>query len=294
MENGYCESEGSDSDEFSYDCDDGENYSDEINPPAVDFASKCILKFFDGVENKPGIDSFINASRKWTEIDPSDGYDRIRNWRDDTPLIAAVRNGHFEVVRRLLVLGADPTLWCRHYDQNEWASSIALRRFESFNEERDRYLQGDFPPFSSFRGEKLDPEILALDNLYRTNEFQNIIVVLRIAEQYWERASYYPFGDITWGRDKELLKCPNKPSNETEMRRKLNGVIRSLPDMRRLEPLAQAIVQFRKKKESERLLAINSSLQQLLSTDEDNTLSSDYPENGAAANTGDTPNETKT
>jgi len=84
---------------------------------------------------------------------------------------------------------------------------------------RDRYLQGDFPPFSSFRGEKLDPEILALDILYRTNEFQNIIVVLRIAEQYWDRASYYPSGDITWRREKELVKCPNEPSNVTEMRR---------------------------------------------------------------------------
>ena len=47
----------------------------------------------------------INISIKQTKKNGDD----VLEWHDDTPLIAAARNCHFEIVHYLLSNGADPT-----------------------------------------------------------------------------------------------------------------------------------------------------------------------------------------
>ena len=52
----------------------------------------------------------VNWSRTWTEVQEKWGYDKSWEWHGDTALIAAARHGHHDVVRLLLLRGADPTL----------------------------------------------------------------------------------------------------------------------------------------------------------------------------------------
>ena len=52
----------------------------------------------------------VNMSRRLCESEQKWGYTKEWEWNGDTPLIAACREGHAEVVRYLLLNGADPTL----------------------------------------------------------------------------------------------------------------------------------------------------------------------------------------
>lgn len=49
----------------------------------------------------------LNACRKRREVQEKHGYDKEWNWDDDTPLIAAARNGHVPVVHELIIQNAD-------------------------------------------------------------------------------------------------------------------------------------------------------------------------------------------
>lgn len=79
--------------------------------------------FLSMKENKMKI---LNGARKWTEVQEKCGYDKSWTWFGDTALIAAARNGHFNVVKFLLLEGADPTLVsCPTDDQYENAVQAA-------------------------------------------------------------------------------------------------------------------------------------------------------------------------
>lgn len=79
--------------------------------------------FLSMKENKMKL---LNGARKWTEVQEKCGYDKSWTWFGDTALIAAARNGHFNVVKFLLLEGADPTLVsCPTDDQYENAMQAA-------------------------------------------------------------------------------------------------------------------------------------------------------------------------
>ena len=70
--------------------------------------------------------SVLNQARKWTEVQEKYGYDKQWDWFGDTALIAASRNCHLDVVKYLLLQGADPNLEsCPYDDQYESAEKAA-------------------------------------------------------------------------------------------------------------------------------------------------------------------------
>mmetsp|Transcript_106264 Transcript_106264/g.310674 ORF Transcript_106264/g.310674 Transcript_106264/m.310674 type:complete len:526 (+) Transcript_106264:76-1653(+) len=70
----------------------------------------------------------VNAAKRWTEVTEKWGLEKSWEWFGDTPLIAASRNGHPEVVRYLLLELADPTLEsCPQEDKYEDAMKAAAQ-----------------------------------------------------------------------------------------------------------------------------------------------------------------------
>ncbi|XP_066911071.1 uncharacterized protein [Clytia hemisphaerica] len=254
-----------DSDEIDFDPEDyfESNYDiypkDEKTPNIVDYAGKGLLSLIQR-ETKDKKAGAINGSRKWTEVEEKWGYDKSWEWHDDTPLIAAARNGHFEVAHYLLSVGADPTLEsCHVCDENGNASKAASACMQSLVRTKDQILQGSCSYLST------DPkysEIAALDIIYRIHEFQKLIDVLKVAEQYWKKASYAS-SRFSKERKEKLERCPNKPNNEKELKTKLDEFTASKPDMDQLKDLAAEITKLRKKKESQQSNSFNSVFQQL-------------------------------
>ncbi len=73
--------------------------------------------------------ALVNACRNRKEVEEKHGYDKEWNWDDDTPLIAAVRGGHVDVVLELLIRGADTMCKsCPSDDVHETAFDVAEKR----------------------------------------------------------------------------------------------------------------------------------------------------------------------
>ena len=81
----------------------------------------------------------INVSERWRETEEKWGQKKMWDWHDDTPLIAATRRNHFQVVQYLLLMEADPTLQSCH-DRNvyetarEVADAMVKRRKRKLDE----------------------------------------------------------------------------------------------------------------------------------------------------------------
>jgi len=128
--------------EYDWDCDFLDD-ADEQDSAFVEAANrgnlegmKKILQPYDEPDEEESSNLFLsmkenkmkmlNGARKWTEVQEKCGYDKSWTWFGDTALIAAARNGHFNVVKFLLLEGADPTLVsCPTDDQYENAVQAA-------------------------------------------------------------------------------------------------------------------------------------------------------------------------
>lgn len=169
-------------------------YVDEKTPKIVEFSAKGLLTSVQR-EAKDGKACVINTSRRWTEVEEKWGYDKSWEWHDDTPLIAAARNGHFDIVHYLLSVGADPTLEsCHTCDVTGNASKAASKGLQSIMHQK---CQTD-----------------------KITKFEKIIEVLKIAESYWNKASYAS-ARFSKERKKKFEKCPNQPTNEAELKAEL-------------------------------------------------------------------------
>eukprot|EP00091_Calanus_sinicus_P025187 TRINITY_DN9463_c1_g1_i1.p1 TRINITY_DN9463_c1_g1~~TRINITY_DN9463_c1_g1_i1.p1 ORF type:complete len:191 (-),score=73.52 TRINITY_DN9463_c1_g1_i1:401-949(-) len=120
-------------DDFGYLGNDGYYAPDEKDSMLVTAARagnlETVKQIVEGcqADQKAGT---LNAARKWTEVqEKMGGYDKSWEWFGDTALIAAARAGHVEVVKYLLVEGADPTLSsCPSDDEYETAEKAAENR----------------------------------------------------------------------------------------------------------------------------------------------------------------------
>eukprot|EP00392_Amoebophrya_sp_AT5.2_P009429 g9457.t1 len=73
--------------------------------------------------------ALVNACRNRKEVEEKWGYDKEWDWDDDTPLIAAAREGHVDVVCELLIRGADTTCKsCPSDDVHETAEQAVLNK----------------------------------------------------------------------------------------------------------------------------------------------------------------------
>lgn len=91
----------------------------------------------------------LNKARRWTEVVEKMGYDKSWEWFDDTPLIAAARAGHFDIVKLLLMEGADPTLKSCHTDDVYETAEQAARSGNIINLLREAVKYWNVATYSS-------------------------------------------------------------------------------------------------------------------------------------------------
>ncbi|XP_066911096.1 uncharacterized protein [Clytia hemisphaerica] len=248
-EDDFDDSEGdltpTDSDELSSDEffetdseDEVENCSqnDGIDSNIVEYASKGYYSLVRKEILRGKVD--INISNESTDFEGKWG---------DTALIAATRNCHFDIVLDLLRSNADPTL--ESFDSSG-DSRTALKVASECLQLRELVKEDILHLKYSEVIEPSDPEAAALDFLYRIKCFQDIIDVLKIGESFWPKVSYFST-DVLNGRNEKLKNSPNKPTNERELREKLIKFEPKPLDKSTIKPLADAIVQIRKKDERE-------------------------------------------
>merc|ERR1712002_621418 len=115
------------------------------------------------------------------------GYDKEWEWFGDTALIAASRNGHFNIVKALLLAGADPTLSsCPTDDVYETAEQAAEKQ--------------------KMKG--------------KANAYTNILAILKVALGFWSKAKYASH-NFNEERKKAFKKKPNQPSDKEAMNKAL-------------------------------------------------------------------------
>ena len=96
------------------------------DPPIVVNAKNGSLQGVIDAYNKDP--KLLEASGKWTEVQEKHGYDKEWTWDKDTPLIAAARYGHLDVVNFLLSKGADALASsCLTEDVHETALDVATK-----------------------------------------------------------------------------------------------------------------------------------------------------------------------
>mmetsp|Transcript_18740 Transcript_18740/g.26385 ORF Transcript_18740/g.26385 Transcript_18740/m.26385 type:complete len:278 (-) Transcript_18740:117-950(-) len=104
----------------------------EIVEASRDGNIDCVRKIVEDAIRDPrnndnDIARCINQSKRWEEIQDKWGtYDKVWQWNADTALISASRAGHRQIVRYLLMHGADPTLEaCPNEDTHVDATKVA-------------------------------------------------------------------------------------------------------------------------------------------------------------------------
>uniref|UniRef100_A0A7M5V7I2 Uncharacterized protein n=2 Tax=Clytia hemisphaerica TaxID=252671 RepID=A0A7M5V7I2_9CNID len=166
----------------------------------------------------------------------------LLQWHDDTPLIAAARNGHFEIVHHLLSIGADPTLESSHASGTGGnAIKAASENLSCLRKNKDEILK------KCFAGdiETIDPKAVSLDILYRIKDFQDIIDVLKIAESHWQKAPYFS-ARFSNERQRQLRRSPNKPLDQEKLKEMLDEFKSRPLIMDEFDDLVASIVEVKK------------------------------------------------
>ena len=190
----------------------------EIDPDIVLKAREGDLEGIKNILLKTGRPvATINASRKWTETEEKWGYDKSWEWHGETPLLAACRNRHVEVVHYLLTNEADPTLeGCISCDVTESPISAVNKEVNSLNNEINE-IKTD--KIRSHRLFNYNATLLAR-NLAK---YQHIKQLLDASVKFWSKANYAgpQYSDA---RKNSFSKNPNKPANSTELQKVLGTI----------------------------------------------------------------------
>eukprot|EP00092_Neocalanus_flemingeri_P027586 GFUD01029929.1.p1 GENE.GFUD01029929.1~~GFUD01029929.1.p1 ORF type:complete len:362 (-),score=68.48 GFUD01029929.1:61-1146(-) len=153
----------------------------------------------------------LNGARHWTEVQEKHGYDKSWEWFGDTALIAAARAGHVEVVKLLLLEGADVTLdSCPSDDNYETAEKAAENKRKELERIMDNIRSGNHYVYQ--HDILIDSETFVRDHLKKINDVKTILNFLNEAGKYWKKSSYSR-SSYSKERATAFAENPNKPSN---------------------------------------------------------------------------------
>ena len=203
---------------------------DDPTPPIVVEAGKGNLtkvKFLvEGTPEKP-LDAtqkrcILNVSKRWTEVDyKASGFTKEWEWHGATPLIAAARNGHADVVEYLLRNGADPTLQGCVRDDVHWdafsAADKSIRLEDGTKAEKWMVSYPDIVNDESLSSEQAAKRLHQVGN----NGKRHCIRLLNSAKPFWNPASY---SSSHYSKSRESCKFSNKPKNMTHLIEALDAV----------------------------------------------------------------------
>jgi len=163
----------------------------------------------------------VNEARKWTEVQEKMGYDKSWTWFGDTALIAAARLGNLEMIRILLLAGADPTLEsCPIDDEYENPLKAANTRKEKYEQELKKIEDGSL----SLNGSDLEMDAgKRVESLLNcVSKLTKVVDLLKIVEGFWIKTSYSS-AHFTKDRIKAFSSNPNQPKDVEALRKTLEN-----------------------------------------------------------------------
>jgi len=81
----------------------------------------------------------LNKQQKWIEVDDKMFYDKTYEWFGNTALIEASQHGHIDIVRELLLNGADPAITaCPKEDKHHTAIKAAVNASKHAQNEQEQ------------------------------------------------------------------------------------------------------------------------------------------------------------
>lgn len=201
----------------------------------------------------------LNHANRWTEVQEKSCYDKSWEWFGDTALISAARNGYFEIVKFLLLEGADPTLSsCPSDDEYETALQAVQNSAKFGNQKLEKLKTGNYEV--TVRELDHDPLKFVEGIFNNVNTYNKVIRLLQEAEKYWEIAAY-AHASFSKERSKAFAGNSNAPQNVEEYKRSLELIsCESNLEPYLLQGVAAKFSELQKKKKS--LQPPNSKYQQ--------------------------------
>jgi hypothetical protein len=188
----------------------------------------------------------LNQARRWTEVDyRASGFTKEYEWFDLTPLALAASHAHSDIVKYLLLEGADPTLkGCPSDDVHMTAlgaaknSQTTNQRFMAQFENVDSISTYSYTSCLPPAGE--EPMVWAATLLCKKSRILNCIALLEAADPFWKAASC---SHSRFGRERATSGYSNKPSDHRGLVNALEAVDSepSLPDQEELDALVAKI-----------------------------------------------------
>jgi len=210
----------SDSDEGWYHTEFGMYPRDEAESDLVNAAKRGDLKRIKEIASSCDEirkASVLNHAHRWTEVQVKSCYDKSWEWFGDTALISAARNGNFEIVKFLLLEGADPTLSsCPSDDEYETALQAVQNRAKVRNQKLEKLKTGTYEVSLSELDH--DPLKFVEEAFKNVNIYEQVIKLLQESEKYWETAPYAR-ASFSEERSKALAANPNSPRNLEKYKR---------------------------------------------------------------------------
>ena len=188
----------------------------------------------------------LNEARRWTEVDyKMSGFTKEYEWFDLTPLALAASHAHSDIVKYLLLEGADPTLiGCPSDNVNITAvdaaksSQTANQRLMAGFENVDSISTYSYTSYLPSTGE--EPMAWAENLLRKKSRILNCIALLEAADPFWKPASY---SHSRFGQERATSGYSNKPSDHQGLVNALEAVDSEppVPDQEELDALVVKI-----------------------------------------------------
>ena len=125
-------------------------------------------------------------------------------WTGDTALSAAAKQGHLNIVGRLLLEGADPTLESLTLQGEERSAKAGLEeQIDNLENMMENIVSGDHYIYDKDAWK--EPEEVIIGNLEKLGKMRKCLNLLKMAEKYWKKGNVEMKKE---GNDERKIRMP--------------------------------------------------------------------------------------
>ena len=125
-------------------------------------------------------------------------------WTGDTALSAAAKQGHLNIVGRLLLEGADPTLESLTLQGEERSAKAGLEeQIDNLENMMENIVSGDHYIYDKDAWK--EPEEVIIGNLEKLGKMRKCLNLLKMAEKYWKKGNVEMKKE---GNDERKIRIP--------------------------------------------------------------------------------------
>ena len=125
-------------------------------------------------------------------------------WTGDTALSAAAKQGHLDIVGRLLLEGADPTLESLTLQGEERSAKAGLEeQIDNLENMMEKIVSGDHYIYDKDAWK--EPEEVIIGNLEKLGKMRKCLNLLKMAEKYWKKGNVEMKKE---GNDERKIRMP--------------------------------------------------------------------------------------